>query len=51
MEKRFGLEEITPVGVPRQEQVVVVGRICCEAAEGKINRASILLEVCRLASS
>lgn len=49
MEKRFGLEEITPVGVPRQEHVVVVGRICCEAAEGKINRASILLEVCRLA--
>lgn len=46
MEERFGLEELTPVGVPRQEKVVVVGRISCEAAEGKINGASILLEVC-----
>lgn len=45
MESRFNLEEILPVGVPRQEQVVAVGRICCESAEGKINRASILLEV------
>lgn len=45
MERRFGLTEITPVGVPRQEQVVAVGRVCCESAEGKINRASILLEV------
>lgn len=47
MESRFGLSEVTPVGVPRQEQVVVVGRVCCESAEGKINRASILLEVRR----
>lgn len=45
MESRFGLTEVTPVGVPRQEQVVAVGRVCCESAEGKINRASILLEV------
>lgn len=45
MESRFGLGEVTPVGVPRQEQVVAVGRVCCESAEGKINRASILLEV------
>lgn len=45
MEEHFGFEEVTPVGIPRQEQVVVVGRIFCESAEGKINRASILLEV------
>lgn len=45
MESRFGLTEVAPVGVPRQEQVVAVGRVCCESAEGKINRASILLEV------
>lgn len=45
MEERFGFGEVTPVGIPRQEQVVVVGRIFCESAEGKINRASILLEV------
>ncbi|CAN0459527.1 unnamed protein product, partial [Scytosiphon promiscuus] len=44
MESRFGLAEVTPVGVPRQEQVVAVGRVCCESTEGKINRASILLE-------
>ena len=45
MESRFGLGEVTPVGVPRQEQVVVVGRVGCESAEGKINLASIILEV------
>ena len=45
MEKCFGFGEVTPVGVPRQEEVLVVGRICCESAEGKINRTSILLEV------
>lgn len=45
MESRFGLAELTPVGVPRQEQVVTIGRVCCESSEGKINRASILLEV------
>lgn len=49
MEQRFELAELTPVGVPRQEQVVAVGRICCESSEGKINRASILLEVIRVA--
>eukprot|EP00904_Undaria_pinnatifida_P004135 jgi/Undpi1/13722/HiC_scaffold_9.g03375.m1 len=51
MESRFGLGEVTPVGVPRQEQVVAVGRVCCESAEGKINRASILLEGSRRDSS
>ena len=45
MEKRYGFGELTPVGVPRQELVVVLGRIYCESAEGKINKASILLEV------
>lgn len=45
MESRFSLEEVTPVGVPRQEQVVTVGRVCCESSEGRINRASVLLEV------
>lgn len=45
MTSRFGLQEVIPVGVPRQEQVVTVGRIYCESSEGKINSASILLEV------
>lgn len=36
--------ELTPVGVPKQETVMVVGRVCCEAAEGRINKASVVLE-------
>ena len=36
--------ELTPVGLPKQETVMVVGRICCEAAEGRINKASVVLE-------
>ncbi|CAM9941661.1 unnamed protein product, partial [Choristocarpus tenellus] len=44
MVAKYGLGELTPVGVPRQEEVVVVGRVCCETSEGKINRASIILE-------
>jgi DNA polymerase alpha subunit B len=38
------LSEITPTCVPRQEAVTVVGRICCEAGEGRINRTSVMLE-------
>ena len=33
-----------PVGVPSQDSVVCFGRICCEAAEGKLNKTSVLLE-------
>lgn len=45
METRFGLGEVTPVGLPRQEQVVTVGRVRCESTEGRLNRASVVLEV------
>ena len=38
----------TPVGVPSQGAVVCFGRVCCEAAEGKINKTSVLLEGGRL---
>jgi DNA polymerase alpha subunit B len=38
----------TAVGVPSQETVVCFGRICCEASEGKINVASVLLEGSRM---
>lgn len=34
----------TPVGLPKQSKVVCVGRICNEAHEGRLNRASIRLE-------
>ena len=36
--------ELHPVGVPSQDVVWVCGRICCEAAEGKINKSSVVLE-------
>jgi DNA polymerase alpha subunit B len=42
--ERGNLGELTAVGVPKQETVVVVGRVACEAAEGRINKASVLLE-------
>ncbi|KAL3776366.1 hypothetical protein ACHAW5_004241 [Stephanodiscus triporus] len=34
----------TPVGLPKQNEVLCVGRICNEAHEGRLNRASVLLE-------
>jgi len=37
-------QELSPVGEPRQESVWITGRILCEAAEGKLNPASVLLE-------
>ena len=36
--------ELHPVGVPSQDTVWVCGRICCEAAEGRINKSSVVLE-------
>ena len=35
---------LQPVGIPSQDNVWVCGRICCEAAEGRINKSSIVLE-------
>jgi DNA polymerase alpha subunit B len=37
-------DELQPVGCPAPEVVWVSGRICCDAAEGKINSTSIVLE-------
>ena len=34
----------TPVGLPKQNEVLCVGRICNEAHEGRLNRASVRLE-------
>lgn len=36
--------ELHPVGVPSQDTVWVCGRICCEAAEGRINKSAVILE-------
>jgi hypothetical protein len=44
VERGLGGVELTPVGVPKQETAIVVGRVCCEAAEGRINKASVVLE-------
>lgn len=38
------LEDLTPVGLPSQENVWVCGRICCETAEGRLNKTSVTLE-------
>lgn len=37
-------DQLEPVGIPSQEVVWVCGRICCDAADGKINKSSIILE-------
>ncbi|KAG5177638.1 DNA polymerase alpha/epsilon subunit B-domain-containing protein [Tribonema minus] len=42
--RAHALGELTPVGVPRQEEVTVVGRVVCESGEGRMGRASALLE-------
>lgn len=34
----FLCDQRTKVGIPSQDYVWVCGRICCETAEGKINR-------------
>jgi DNA polymerase alpha subunit B len=46
MKQRFGLEmkNITPVGIPSTDEVTVVGRVCNEAHEGRINATTIMLE-------
>ncbi|CAH0491334.1 unnamed protein product [Peronospora farinosa] len=41
---RFKLDELKPVGDPSPAQVTVVGRIVCEAAEGKLNPSVVQIE-------
>jgi DNA polymerase alpha subunit B len=38
------LGELTPVGIPCQEEVTVAGRVVCEAGEGRINKTSAYIE-------
>lgn len=42
--ENFNVGELTPVGIPMQESVVVAGRIACEAAQGRITKTSVILE-------
>ncbi|KAL4109028.1 hypothetical protein PRIC1_000734 [Phytophthora ramorum] len=44
VKKKFNLEELKPVGDPSPAQVTVVGRIVCEAAEGKLNPSVVQIE-------
>jgi DNA polymerase alpha subunit B len=37
-------EDLQPVGIPSQETVWVCGRICCDSAEGRINKESVMIE-------
>lgn len=38
------IQELQPVGIPSPDLVWVCGRVCCESAEGKINKTSVVLE-------
>ncbi|CEG35078.1 dna polymerase subunit alpha [Plasmopara halstedii] len=44
VKKKVDLEELKPVGDPSPAQVTVVGRIVCEAAEGKLNPSVVQIE-------
>lgn len=44
VKKKFDLKELKPVGDPSPAQVTVVGRIVCEAAEGKLNSSVVQIE-------
>mmetsp|Transcript_6307 Transcript_6307/g.9703 ORF Transcript_6307/g.9703 Transcript_6307/m.9703 type:complete len:604 (+) Transcript_6307:167-1978(+) len=46
-----GDAEIEAVGVPRQDKILCVGRICNEAHEGRLNATSLMLEGSRLTSN
>mmetsp|Transcript_13633 Transcript_13633/g.29618 ORF Transcript_13633/g.29618 Transcript_13633/m.29618 type:complete len:725 (+) Transcript_13633:171-2345(+) len=41
---KAAIAPLEAVGIPRQDAVCCIGRICNEAHEGKINRTSVLLE-------
>jgi len=50
MRERAAISELHPVGVPNQETVWVCGRVCNEAATGKLNKTSVVLEGSRQTS-
>ena len=43
LKKTHEIEEFSHVALPTQEEVTVVGRICCDS-NGKLNAKSVLLE-------
>ncbi|CAH0477823.1 unnamed protein product [Peronospora belbahrii] len=44
VKNNFKLDELKPVGDPSPAQVTIVGRIVCEAAEGKLNPSVVQIE-------
>jgi len=44
-------EQLSHVALPNQERVTVVGRVCLDGREGKLNAASVLLEGSRETSN
>ena len=45
------IAELQPVRVPSQDVVWACGRVCCDAAEGKLNKSSVMIEGSRAESS
>ena len=43
LKKSHDIEEFSHIALPTQEEVTVVGRICCDS-NGKLNAKSVLLE-------
>lgn len=42
--KKYKLHDVEAIGPTSQDKQIHVGRICCEAAEGKLNAKSVMLE-------
>lgn len=45
------IAELQPVRVPSQDVVWTCGRVCCDAAEGRLNKTSVMIEGSRAESS
>ncbi|XP_076860312.1 DNA polymerase alpha subunit B isoform X2 [Brachyhypopomus gauderio] len=43
LRKHFNIEEFSPVSLPAQDTVVVLGQVCCDS-NGKLNAHSVVLE-------
>ena len=44
MASAFDMKDLCPIGEPRTDTVKVIGRVCNEAHEGKLNKTTVMLE-------
>uniref|UniRef100_A0A667WP94 DNA polymerase alpha subunit B n=1 Tax=Myripristis murdjan TaxID=586833 RepID=A0A667WP94_9TELE len=44
LRSNFNIEEFSPVSLPAQDSITVLGQVCCDS-NGKLNAQSVLLEV------